>query len=238
MFAVNPHIHCGRLKLNVEQVGILGRRVFRSTRRRALALQAGEPDRRDGCRPRQKGRRTIKPKSVPDNFAFVTPAQDPCGIARTPLQFVGTPYCNARQYTPSQKLRMAEKRACEETEGILRPRRCSKNHNLRSLLSDDAGGFFRVRWRQAIAPNAQRSDIALIPADLRHTECPSGKSPKTCPAPLRKIFRFPRRANQRYQLAPSFPGKRGVSRSSRTREGMWWTRQRRRASVRRAVFRE
>jgi hypothetical protein len=60
---------------------------------------------------------------------------------------------------------------------------------------------------------------------------PTGKSLKTCPAPLRKIFRFRRRANQRYQLAPSFPGKRGVSRSSRTREGMRWTRQRRRETV-------
>ena len=46
---------------------------------------------------------------------------------------------------------------------------------------------------------------------------------------LAKIFRFRRRANQFYQLAPSFPGKRGASRSSRTRDGMRWTRQRRRA---------
>ena len=46
---------------------------------------------------------------------------------------------------------------------------------------------------------------------------------------LAKIFRFLRRANQFYQLAPSFPGKRGASRSSRTRDGMRWTRQRRRA---------
>ena len=46
---------------------------------------------------------------------------------------------------------------------------------------------------------------------------------------LAKIFRFRRRANQFYQLAPSQPGKRGVSRSSRTRDGMRWTRQRRRA---------
>src|ERR1700692_979718 len=51
------------------------------------------------------------------------------------------------------------------------------------------------------------------------------------PVPPAKIFRLARRANQRYQLAPSFPGKRGVSRSSRTREGMRWTRQRRRAEV-------
>jgi hypothetical protein len=35
-----------------------------------------------------------------------------------------------------------------------------------------------------------------------------------CPvqSPLSKIFRFRRRANQFYQLAPSFPGKRGGSR--------------------------
>jgi hypothetical protein len=68
--------------------------------------------------------------------------------------------------------------------------------------------------------------------------CPTGKSVKTCPAPLKKIFRFPRRANQRYQLAPSFPGKRGGRASSRTREGMRWTLWRRRVCVRRAVFRE
>ena len=60
------------------------------------------------------------------------------------------------------------------------------------------------------------------------------------PAPSQKIFRFRRRANQFYQLAPSFPGKRGVSRSSRTRERMRWTRQRRARKVcRRAdLFRE
>ena len=42
---------------------------------------------------------------------------------------------------------------------------------------------------------------------------PTGKSvfaTKTCPAPIQKIFRFLRRANQFYQLAPFFPGKRGV----------------------------
>ena len=48
--------------------------------------------------------------------------------------------------------------------------------------------------------------------------------------PSQKIFHFRRRANQFYQLAPSFPGKRGASRSSRTRDGMRWTRQRWRAS--------
>jgi hypothetical protein len=34
---------------------------------------------------------------------------------------------------------------------------------------------------------------------------PTGKSEKSCPALARKIFRLTRRANQRYQLAPSHP---------------------------------
>ena len=61
---------------------------------------------------------------------------------------------------------------------------------------------------------------------------PTGKSvvaTKTCLPPSQKIFHFRRRANQFYQLAPSFPDKRGASRSSRTRDGMRWTRQRWRA---------
>ncbi|SIO15977.1 hypothetical protein SAMN05443247_02445 [Bradyrhizobium erythrophlei] len=65
---------------------------------------------------------------------------------------------------------------------------------------------------------------------------PTGKSVIFCQGRLKKIFRLLRRANQRYQLAPSFPGKRGVSRSSRTREGMRWTRQRRRATVSQGEF--
>jgi hypothetical protein len=47
------------------------------------------------------------------------------------------------------------------------------------------------------------------------TNYPTGKSvvaTKTCLPPLQKIFRFRRRANQFYQLAPSQPGKRGGSR--------------------------
>jgi|SRR6267142_432884 len=41
---------------------------------------------------------------------------------------------------------------------------------------------------------------------------PTGKSAKTCPAPYEKIFRLTRRANQRYQLAPSFSRQEGRSR--------------------------
>ena len=44
-------------------------------------------------------------------------------------------------------------------------------------------------------------------------------------SPLAKIFRLTRRANQFYQLA-RLTRERGVSRSSRTRDGMRWTRQR------------
>jgi hypothetical protein len=36
---------------------------------------------------------------------------------------------------------------------------------------------------------------------------PTGKSPKTCPALLAKIFRLARRANHLYKLAPSHPTK-------------------------------
>jgi hypothetical protein len=41
--------------------------------------------------------------------------------------------------------------------------------------------------------------------------CPTGKSAKTCPAPLTKIFRLTRRANHLYKFAPSHP-RRGGSR--------------------------
>jgi hypothetical protein len=49
---------------------------------------------------------------------------------------------------------------------------------------------------------------------------------KPCPVPFAKIFRFTRRANHLYKFAPSRPTQRGVSRSSRTRDGVRWTRQR------------
>ena len=44
----------------------------------------------------------------------------------------------------------------------------------------------------------------------------TGKSPKVCPSLRAKIFRFPRRANQRYQLAPSHP-MRGAARDRHER---------------------
>ena len=45
----------------------------------------------------------------------------------------------------------------------------------------------------------------------------------------RAKFRLTCRANHRYQLAPSFPGRGAYHDRHETRERMWWTRQRRRA---------
>jgi hypothetical protein len=59
---------------------------------------------------------------------------------------------------------------------------------------------------------------------------PDGQISKTCPAPFQKIFRWSRRANQRYRSRRP-ARERGVSRSSRTRVGMRWTRQRRARQV-------
>ena len=56
-----------------------------------------------------------------------------------------------------------------------------------------------------------------------------GQISKSCPALIRKIFPFPLDPNQLYNPSPSRP-QRGGSRSSRTRGGMRWTRQRRRAN--------
>jgi hypothetical protein len=58
---------------------------------------------------------------------------------------------------------------------------------------------------------------------------PTGKSAKSCPALPEKIFCFSEYPNQFYNPACLVP-QRGGSRSSRTRGGMRWTRQRRRAT--------
>ena len=68
---------------------------------------------------------------------------------------------------------------------------------------------------------ALRASIISRPACDKTTR--RANHPKTCPALLRKIFRFRSRANQFFSLAVS-PDERGGSRSSRTRGGMQWTR--------------
>jgi hypothetical protein len=52
--------------------------------------------------------------------------------------------------------------------------------------------------------------------------CPTGKSANSCPAPFEKIFLFRSNANH-FTNIPVSSHSRGVSRSSRTRGGMWWT---------------
>ena len=61
----------------------------------------------------------------------------------------------------------------------------------------------------------------------------TGKSPKTCPALIEKIFRLTCRANQWLESA-RLTRTRGGSRSSRTCGGMRWTRKLRLTSVTRA----
>ena len=52
------------------------------------------------------------------------------------------------------------------------------------------------------------ASLAMTILDTRARQIdPTGKSAKTCPALSEKIFRFRRRANQRYQLAPSRPAR-------------------------------
>src|SRR3954451_21256660 len=52
-----------------------------------------------------------------------------------------------------------------------------------------------------------------------------------CPGLPLEINLFPRQANHHYQLAPSQPETGADRESSRTRDGMWWTRQRRAREV-------
>jgi hypothetical protein len=59
------------------------------------------------------------------------------------------------------------------------------------------------------------SCASQIPPQRLRQSNPTGKSPKVCPSLRAKIFRLTRRANQRYQLAPSHPV-RGALRTSRT----------------------
>ena len=63
-------------------------------------------------------------------------------------------------------------------------------------------------WRKKKDRENRKCNIAkrqsTFPASQTTTEnCPAGKSPKTCPAPLTKIFRLTRRANHLYKFAPS-----------------------------------
>ena len=105
----------------------------------------------------------------------------------------------------------------------------------RPVRSSFPNGARQTRARAAPARPMLNPSVDQTPFNDRRSPAhdvrkidPIGQISKSCPALSVKIFRFRRRANQFYQLAPSHPGKRGGSRSSRTRDGMRWTRQRRR----------
>jgi hypothetical protein len=68
---------------------------------------------------------------------------------------------------------------------------------------------------RATAANCFASPASQIRLPPLRQSNPTGKSPKVCPSLHAKIFRLRRRANQRYQLAPSHPI-RGALRTSRT----------------------
>ena len=111
-----------------------------------------------------------------------------------------------------------------------KPHQSSSIYRVRALAKHPKRRLCEIGWRHHGTKCLPRSRAAHDVAGRRKiTEHRQRDLP--CPALLQKIIRFRRRANQFYQLAPSFPCKRGVSRSSRTREGMRWTRQRRRASA-------
>jgi hypothetical protein len=72
-------------------------------------------------------------------------------------------------------------------------------------VSSDLGtGSIRMRpsWQPSwIALALNFTPFAASDAATVHTVCPTGKSPKTCPALLRKIFRLTCRANQWFLFA-------------------------------------
>jgi hypothetical protein len=92
--------------------------------------------------------------------------------------------------------------------------RCSRGGTPRGCATTNGESEMR---RKHNAPGGSLPAIKMMgTASCALQTLPDGQISKTCPAHLRKIFRWSRRANQRYQLAPSFPGKRGGRASSRT----------------------
>ena len=124
-------------------------------------------------------------------------------------------------------------RHCEERQRRLVRRSSTSEGGSNPFLRRRRSGLLRGACHRARIRATRWLAMTILDTRARQID-PTGKSvaaTKTCPALSAKIFRFRRRANQFYQLAPSFPGKRGVSRSSRTRDGMRWTRQRWRAGL-------
>jgi hypothetical protein len=82
------------------------------------------------------------------------------------------------------------------------------------------------------APRQLRSrPSSFAPPISQARFAPDGQITQNLSSPFEKNISLPPSGKSALPARPSFPGKRGVSRSSRTRERMRWTRQRRRAQV-------
>jgi hypothetical protein len=81
-----------------------------------------------------------------------------------------------------------------KVKGVIRHFACDEDGGLRP------SGLASRRPTGSTDPAASRTRKRNSMPRLRQIN-PTGKSAKTCPVVLRKIFRLTRRANQRYQLA-------------------------------------
>ncbi len=99
----------------------------------------------------------------------------------------------------------------------------------RALAPDPEISRFRVRCFASPGMTAERR------AGKRRAPAPNGEfvepdqADATCPVPCEKIFRLTRRANHFYNSRRPVP-KEGRCATSSTREGMRWTRRRRKTS--------
>ena len=165
-----------------------------------------------------------------------------CGSSRSPQPSQSEP-CSSRPRKNGERekkrtrrgrasLPLRANRHCEERQRRLVRRSSTSEGGSNPFLRRRRSGLLRGACHRARIRATRWLAMTILDTRVRQID-PTGKSvaaTKTCPALSQKIFRFRRRANQFYQLAPSFPGKRGASRSSRTRDGMRWTRQRWRAN--------
>jgi hypothetical protein len=136
----------------------------RWAKRRAIALQTGESDWRDGCRPRQKGRRIVKSKPVPDNGAFVTSAVKSTLHRRHSTASLQVRHCSRTIYTSMHSLRVAEKQAHYEVEdkaALASGRRSGRGRRrsqerLVNRVAQESGALPdappSLRWNRSTAP--------------------------------------------------------------------------------------
>src|SRR4051794_37899059 len=95
----------------------------------------------------------------------------------------------------------------------------------------DADGLNSVPGWAFILQTALKTLLAREKPDARSVQfAEANQADLGRPVLLRKTNRFACRANHLYNLALSRPDKRGVSRSSRTRDGMRWTRRHRKTN--------